>query len=525
MRRILLASAGALTLAACSDTLPVEHSRPDAPQLSVVQDAANRYVVLLSSGTSSEGFSQAVASLGGRVVAVHDGANVAVVEELSAAAATRLARVRGVQAVEPDLIASGVRPAARSLTTMTVNDAGAGAASQANPATAILFGLQWNQVAIGSPAAWAAGHLGSPSVKVAILDSGIDHTWPDLAGLVDVTRSASFLPTSSTNCLDPSDHQLINGRAATAACPALPAFFPGKPAWADLNGHGTLTAGIVSSKGIVFAGVTSKVTLMAVKVMNARGSGPFSSILQGVTYATDQGADVINMSLGAVFLRHGGYIGFLNAITQYARSRGVTVVVAAGNEGIDLDHSGGVYTAFCSSGMVICVSGTGPVVALNKDGEPDDFGPQFLPTLDEPAIYSNYGTSSIEVAAPGGNYALDEEGELASYVAVWGGCSRTTLNYFPSEPPPDDAPEGTAPSDPRYEKSACTQALRAAGGIGTSASSPHVAGLAALLVERHGRNPGRIRTIIQQTADDLGKPGVDSRYGKGRINVARALGL
>ena len=525
MRRTFLVSAGVLALAACSDTLPVEQTGPDVPRLSVAHTTSSRYVVLLSSGTNGEAVSHAAASLGGNVVAIHEGANFAVVEGLSPSGAAQLARLRGVQAVEPDLMAQGVRPTGRSLVPMTVDAASVGPESQTNPAKSILFGLQWNQRAIASPKAWAAGHLGSSSVKVAILDSGIDDTWPDLAGLVDATRSASFLPTGSSDCFQPSDHQLINGRAATATCPALSGFFPGKPAWADLNGHGTMTAGIVSSKGIVFAGVTSKVTLMAVKVMNARGSGPFSAILQGVAYATDRGANVINMSLGAVFLRHGGYIGFLNGITQYARSRGVTVVVAAGNEAIDLDHTGGVYTAFCSSGMVICVSGTGPVVALNSKGEPDDFGPHFLPTPDEPAIYSNFGASSIEVAAPGGNYALDEDGELASYVAVWGGCSRTTLDYFPSEPPAENAPEGTPPSDPRYEKSECTVVLKASGGIGTSASSPHVAGLAALLVERHGRNPGRIRTIIQETADDLGKPGVDSRYGKGRINVAKALGL
>jgi subtilisin family serine protease len=56
-------------------------------------------------------------------------------------------------------------------------------------------------------------------------------------------------------------------------------------------------------------------------------------------------------------------------------------------------------------------------------------------------------------------------------------------------------------------------------------ASPHVAGLAALLVETYGRNPGVIRDVILETADDLGKSGTDAFYGRGRINVARALGL
>jgi subtilisin family serine protease len=525
-----------LVLAACSDTLPVEQPRSAVPRLSVAREASNRYVVLLGPGAQAERFSRSAESLGGTVVAVHEGAGFAVVEGLSANGAARLAREPGVQGVEPDLTAQVVNPATQWLAGTAVEEAGVDAASQSNPATAGLFIYQWNLRAIGAPTAWAAGQLGSSSVKVAILDSGIDDTWPDLVGLVDATRSASFLPTSSIaeanasrDCSNPTDHELINGRPAfiipaspdgpAKTCAALSGFFPGKPPWADLNGHGTFTAQMVSSKAINFAGVTSKVTLMAVKVLNARGAGSFSSILQGAAYATDRGADVINMSLGAAFLRHGGYIGFLNGITRYARSRGVTIVVAAGNDAIDLDHSGGVYTAFCSSGMVICVSATGPVLALGPNGQPSPFGPFFQPPFDEPATYSNFGTSSIDVAAPGGNYALDEDGKLKSAAYILAGCSRTALDYIPADP------EATPPTDAHYVKSICTVRLTVVGAYGTSISSPHVAGLAALLVERHGRNPGQIRTIIQQTADDLGKPGADAHYGKGRINVPRALGL
>jgi subtilisin family serine protease len=57
---------------------------------------------------------------------------------------------------------------------------------------------------------------------------------------------------------------------------------------------------------------------------------------------------------------------------------------------------------------------------------------------------------------------------------------------------------------------------------GTSMAAPHVSGLAALMVEDLGRNPGRIKTAIQNSADDLGQPGTDPAYGKGRINVYNA---
>ena len=538
MRRIvpLLCAAA---LAACADS-PVEVTRAPAPRLIATKgvSAAARHVVLLSSSARDD-FTRAVESLGGNVVAHHDGVGFAVVEGLSGGGATQLARARGVQAVEPDLVAQVVEP--RVFTVETGGDvADVGPASSSDPTTAFRFPRQWNMRAIGAPAAWAAGRLGSASVKVAILDSGTDDAHLDLQGRVDAGRSASFLPTSSVaaaiasgDCFNPTDHELINGRPAfaispTKSCAALPAFFPGEPAWADLNGHGTYTGGIVSSNAIRLAGVTSKVTLMAVKVLNARGSGAFSAILQGVAFATDNGADVINMSLGAVFLRHGGYIGFLNAITRYAHSRGVTIVVAAGNEGIDLDHSGGIYQSFCSSGMVICVSATGPVIARVSlpDGAVSVDGPFFLPTPDEPAIYSNFGTSSVEVAAPGGNYALNAAGTaVVSAVTLWSPCSNTVLDYHPAAVPPG-SPPGTPPTPPFYTKSVCTTSnIAISQAVGTSAAAPHVSGLAALLVEDLGRNPGQIRTTLQQTADDLGKPGADPHYGKGRINVPRALGL
>ena len=60
---------------------------------------------------------------------------------------------------------------------------------------------------------------------------------------------------------------------------------------------------------------------------------------------------------------------------------------------------------------------------------------------------------------------------------------------------------------------------------GTSQAAPHATGLVALLAEQFGRNPNRIRSALQQSAEDLGQPGTDPYYGKGRISVGRAPGL
>jgi subtilisin family serine protease len=310
----------------------------------------------------------------------------------------------------------------------------------------------------------------------------VDGTGLDLAGRVDLARSASFAP---------EDDRIVR------------AVFPSRHVTTDLDGHGTNVASQVSSNGIAFAGVTSRTRLMAVKVCSVFGYCQVSSVLNGVLYATSQGADVINLSLGGGFMKKDcrGCVHVFNRIFHYAAKQGVTVVVAAGNEGADLDHDGNFFNTYCSVSGVICVSATGPT----SSGASGD-GP--FPDPDAPAYYTNYGRSAINVAAPGGNASATGVSWIFSL------CSRTKLSYNPAA--------GTLSLT---SCSAFPGSVFISGYQGTSQAAPHVAALAALLVERYGRNPHRIATAIQQSADDLGQPGTDPFYGKGRINVARALGL
>src|SRR5262249_37237448 len=122
-----------------------------------------------------------------------------------------------------------------------------------NPASAFFFGLgwQWNLKAIHADQAWAAGDLGSSAVTVSIIDSGIDYNSFDLTGLVDLSRSVSFVPTD-------------DALAAT--------LFPGVNPITDLNGHGTGVAAVVVSNALAFAGVTSRTRLIAVKTHDVTGS-------------------------------------------------------------------------------------------------------------------------------------------------------------------------------------------------------------------------------------------------------------
>ena len=200
------------------------------------------------------------------------------------------------------------------------------------------LGYQWNMAKVQASGAWEIT-TGSAGVAVAILDTGIDLSHPDLQG--KVVASVNFSDSSTAS---------------------------------DVNGHGTHVAGIVgaaTNNGQGVAGLGYSTTLMNVKVMGDNGTGGDSWIAQGIVWAADHGAKVINMSLGAPF-----YSSTLEDAVNYAWSKGVVVVAAAGNEGSNTPFYPAAYT------NVIAVAST------------DMF--------DKLAPLSDYG-DWVDVAAPGGN--------------------------------------------------------------------------------------------------------------------------
>ena len=187
--------------------------------------------------------------------------------------------------------------------------------------------------------AHASGETGS-GADVAVIDTGIDATHPDLAD------------------------NLGAGRAFTAGAST--------PLWDDANGHGTHVAGTVGAidndRGVI--GVAPDVTLHAVKVLNATGTGLTSDIAAGIEWTADQGYGVGNLSLG------GGGTSTLREACQYAEDRGTLLVAAAGNDGP------------CSD----CVSAPArypECVAVSATDENDDL-----------AGFSSTGPE-VELAAPG----------------------------------------------------------------------------------------------------------------------------
>lgn len=470
------ALAGVVLLGACSDESPTRITAPRTPSASrsvatPAGDVAPRYLLVFR-GRAPGDFESRVAGLGGTVLLNHK-LGIAVVTGMDSASVSKLKESVHADFAEEEPAFQLVEPAAvepprpAGVPSVAARPAVA-PASSANPASAILYGLQWNMRQVHADAAWAAGQLGDPGVTVAILDTGVDYLLPDLVGRVDLSRSKSFEPLDDLYAAH---------------------YFPGRDPSTDLHFHGTNVATQVASNAWAFAGVTSKTTLMAVKVCSFLGG--CHGVIEGLLYAIDNGADVVNMSLGGWFQKssYPGAVAAYNRIMNYAKQQGVTIVVAAGNESIDLDRQNNVpiededgnllgrfhvpsfFETYCDATHVVCVSAT-------RDG-------------DVPASYTNYGRSAIDVAAPGG-----DSGEW-----VYALCPQTSL-YFD-----------------------CSDGYYVLGVAGTSQATPHVSGLAALMVKRYGRKPNQIRNAIEKAADDLGQPGNDPYFGAGRINVARAVGV
>jgi len=449
-------------------------------------EGSGRYLVVFKPGRSGAGAIDQELRSGGQLEGLHEELDFAVVAGLSAVAAARLRSSPDVSAVEADIEFSlepmGERKALSGIEL--------GPQSPTAPQTAALFGVQWNMRAIGAHTAWAAGFLGSPSVSVAIIDSGIDYLWPDLAGRVDLARSISMVP---------DDDALVT------------AFFPSRHPITDLVFHGTLVSSIVASNSFGFAGVTTRTTLFGVKVCGLFTCSALTT-LRGILYAADHGADVINLSLGGDFLKRAapGAVSVFSRVINYAGARGALIVVASGNDANDLDHNGDEYSSFCNAPHVVCVSATGPTAA------PTLFGPFTNP--DAIAPYTNYGRSVISLAAPGGGLTNPENPNLY----ITGPCSSTALlaHLTPPETP------GGPPGPPVIDGLACPlPVFWFVSAPGTSFSSPHVAGAAAQLVALMGPGkPSQIRAALAKSADDLGQPGTDPFYGRGRLNFARAVG-
>jgi len=238
----------------------------------------------------------------------------------------------------------------------------------------------------------------------------------------------------------------------------------------DDNSHGTHVAGTIAQStdnGIGVAGVAYNCTIMPVKVLNKRGSGTLDQLVDGIYFATNNSADVISMSLGWPPGYDPGKP--LKDALDYAYNNGVTIVSASGN-----DYASQVsYPAAHDK----CIA-----VGATKYDETR-------------AGYSNYGPA-LDIMAPGGD-SVDQNGD-----GYYDGVLQNTFN-----------PNTKNPRDFGYWFF-----------TGTSMATPHVSGVAALLISAGvASTPDQVREALQSTAEDKGSESWDSEYGWGIVDAHAAL--
>ena len=187
---------GLVVLAACSDDLtPVAPTA--APSFNAAADGADTYLVRFKGNGVPAGFAAQVAALGGEVVFAHP-VGVAAVSGLNDATAAQLALDGTIAAVDADM-----ETQLPQADVATLEGAEMAPESPTAPATSVRYPRQWHMQVIQAKKAWDAGKLGSPSVKVGVLDTGIDYLHPDLVGRVDLNLSRSFLSAAENLLLPP----------------------------------------------------------------------------------------------------------------------------------------------------------------------------------------------------------------------------------------------------------------------------------------------------------------------------------
>lgn len=287
-----------------------------------------------------------------------------------------------------------------------------------------MYSKQWNMHNIGIEQAWI--ETKGRGVTVAVIDTGVSKV-PDL---------------EKTNFVKGFD--FVNDQENAA----------------DDNGHGTHVAGTIAqstNNNFGVAGIAYEANIMPLKVLSSFGGGTVADIAEAIRFAADNKADVINLSLGG-----GGESVVMRDAIDYAHSKGVVVIAAAGNS----NRNAADYPARYPHAIA--------VAALDASGAK--------------APYSNFG-AGVDIAAPGGS---TEQGES-------GGILQNTFN-----------PETGESVFAAFQ--------------GTSMAAPHAAGVAALIKAAGVDNPDEVLAVLKQSArkvesDDL------NHYGAGKLDAAAAVKL
>ena len=482
---------------------------------------------------SVAGAERAVAAAGGRVIDVNDRMHVALVDADDAgfeeaveardgiAGATRNHSVGTSDPGMPHRYAEE-RPTVAMRTAARASAGDEGAASTegaAAPGAEPLAGRQWDMAMIGATASGAHTQATGLGVDVGIIDTGIDASHPDIAPNFDAVRSRNFVV----------DLPALDGPCETPSCV--------DPVGADDRGHGTHIAGTIAAarNGLGTAGVAPDARLVNLRAGQDGGYFFLYETLEAITAAGDLGLDVVNMSFyidpwlyncdsaddyvsggpasDAAIAEQALTRKLVTEALQYAHDRGVTLVAASGNEHTDLAAAQRSDTFSPGPG-----GGPGNRVVRRDCLDMPSEGPYVLNVSSvgpsgTKADYSNYGVAAIDIAGPGGwvrdlvgtpGYQQPENLVLSTYPAAAAIAQGL-------------ADAAGQPTDP-YSVRNCN-AVGVCGFYtylqGTSMASPHVVGVAALIVQRYGAGspqtgyslpPDEVAQILSGTAEDRGCP-------------------
>jgi len=285
-----------------------------------------------------------------------------------------------------------------------LSQSGAVEAFETDYAVSLSSVVDWGVSRIGADQVWESSR--GAGVRVAIIDTGVDRGHPDMSNYAGGFDFVNEDP-------DPQDD----------------------------HGHGTAVAGIAASarNGASTIGVGPEISILAVKVLDSDGVGFVSDVVKGIDWSVQNGAGVINMSLGTTFDST-----FLKSAVDRAASSGVVVVASSGNT---------------NGGSLIYPAAYDSVIAVGATDKNDSL--------------ASFSAAGSELVAPG-----------VSITAPWPGGGTAVIS-------------------------------------GTSASSPHVAGVAAHLLANGIQN---VRSALRDTAEDLGESGQDPYFGHGLVNAVSALG-
>lgn len=428
--------------------------------------SADSYIVLANGNKLAKGLEQELRAAGADSVTPIPQIGVAIAESDAEGFADRASGIKGIRSVTADVRMQYINPPKRTAESVSIDE------MAGNPPVSgdddFFFDLQWGHDAVDAPEAWEMGARGA-GARVAVLDSGFDFDHPDLAPNVNLGLSANFVP----------------GETLAYGLP-------------DTFSHGTHTAGTIGAadNGFGTIGVAPEAELVLVKVLSDGGSGAFAWIIQGIVHAALVDADVANMSLGAAVPHNvpGAAELFvaLGRATNFAHQNGVTLVSSAGNDARDMDHDASLTAVPAELPHVVSISATAPV------------GWGLNPTvgLDQSPVYTNFGQSGIDFAAPGGGYD-------GAFLGLTFPCSVA----------------GTTAACYVYDFVFSTGNNGWYWSVGTSMAAPHASGVAALIVGNNGGDmkPAHVVRALRHGADDLGKRGNDDFYGQGRVNALRSI--